>query len=85
MLESARKHGPFDERYPVRQKLPAASRDLQLAGSVRRLRQRARACRSQLRQRQYWPGSPRVARRQNDRRLTSPDAEAARSQRTRHA
>ena len=32
MFESARKHGPFDERYPVRQKLPAASRDLQLDG-----------------------------------------------------
>jgi hypothetical protein len=30
VLESARKHGPFDERYRVRQKLPAASWDLRL-------------------------------------------------------
>lgn len=28
MLESARKHGPFDDPYPVRLKLPAPSRDL---------------------------------------------------------
>lgn len=28
MVESARKHGPFDDRYPVRLKLPAPSRDL---------------------------------------------------------
>jgi hypothetical protein len=32
MFESARKHGPFDERYPVRSKLPAPSRDLRLDG-----------------------------------------------------
>ena len=32
MFESARKHGPFDERYPARQKLPAPSWDLRLAG-----------------------------------------------------
>jgi len=30
MFESARKHGPFDERYPVRQKLPAPRWDLRL-------------------------------------------------------
>src|SRR6185437_5351997 len=28
MVESARKHGPFYDRYPVRLKLPAPSRDL---------------------------------------------------------
>ena len=27
MFEPARKHGPFDERYPVRLKLPAPSSD----------------------------------------------------------
>jgi hypothetical protein len=32
MFESARKHGPFDERYPVRQKLPAPRWDLRLGG-----------------------------------------------------
>jgi hypothetical protein len=32
MLESARKHGPFDDRYPVRQKVPAPSWDLRLHG-----------------------------------------------------
>jgi len=32
MVESARKHGPFDDRYPVRLKLPAPSRDLRLDG-----------------------------------------------------
>jgi hypothetical protein len=32
MFESARKHGPFDERYPARQKLPAPRWDLRLAG-----------------------------------------------------
>jgi hypothetical protein len=32
MFESARKHGPFDERYPVRQKLPAPRCDLRLGG-----------------------------------------------------
>jgi len=32
MVESARKHGPFDDRYPVRQKLPAPSWDLRLYG-----------------------------------------------------
>jgi hypothetical protein len=32
MVESARKHGPFDDRYPLRQKLPAPSRDLRLDG-----------------------------------------------------
>ncbi len=32
MFESARKHGPFDNRYPVRQKLPAPSWDLPLNG-----------------------------------------------------
>jgi hypothetical protein len=32
MLEWARKHGPFDDRYPARHKLPAPSRDLQLDG-----------------------------------------------------
>jgi hypothetical protein len=32
MFESARKHGPFDERYPARQKLPAPSWDLRLTG-----------------------------------------------------
>jgi hypothetical protein len=36
-------------------------------GSVRRLRQRTRASRSQPRQRQFWPGSRRVARRHSDR------------------
>jgi hypothetical protein len=32
MFESARKHGPFDERYRVRQKLPAPRWDLRLGG-----------------------------------------------------
>lgn len=32
MFESARKHGPFDDRYPARHKLPAPSRDLRLDG-----------------------------------------------------
>lgn len=32
MVESARKHGPFDERYPVRRKLPAPRWDLRLDG-----------------------------------------------------
>jgi hypothetical protein len=32
MFESARKHGPFDERYPARQKLPAPRWDLGLVG-----------------------------------------------------
>jgi hypothetical protein len=32
MFESARKHGPFDERYPVRQKFPAPRWDLRLGG-----------------------------------------------------
>jgi hypothetical protein len=32
MFESARKHGPFDERYPARQKLPAPRWDLRLDG-----------------------------------------------------
>jgi hypothetical protein len=32
MRESARKHGAFDDRYPVRQKLPAPSWDLRLDG-----------------------------------------------------
>jgi hypothetical protein len=32
MFESARKHGPFDERYPARQKLQAPRWDLRLAG-----------------------------------------------------
>src|SRR5438128_561906 len=32
MVESVRKHGPFDDRYPVRLKLPAPSRDLRLDG-----------------------------------------------------
>jgi len=32
MVESARKHGPFDERYPARQKLPAPRCDLRLGG-----------------------------------------------------
>jgi hypothetical protein len=32
MLESARKHGPFDDRYRVRQKLPAPSWVLRLDG-----------------------------------------------------
>lgn len=32
MFESARKHGPFDERYPVRQKLAAPRWDLRLDG-----------------------------------------------------
>jgi hypothetical protein len=32
MVESARKHGPFDDRYPLRQKLPAPSWDLRLDG-----------------------------------------------------
>jgi hypothetical protein len=31
MVESARKHGPFDDRYPVRLKLPAPSCDLRPA------------------------------------------------------
>jgi hypothetical protein len=34
MLESARKHGPFDHRYHVRQKLPAPSWDLRLNGDT---------------------------------------------------
>jgi hypothetical protein len=32
MFESARKHGPFDDRYRVRPKLPAPSWDLRLNG-----------------------------------------------------
>jgi len=32
MVESARKHGPFDGRYPTRPKLPAPSWDLRLDG-----------------------------------------------------
>ena len=32
MFESARKHGPFDDRYPARQKLPAPRLDLRLGG-----------------------------------------------------
>jgi hypothetical protein len=32
MAESARKHGPFDDRYPVRLKLPASSSDLRPDG-----------------------------------------------------
>lgn len=32
MFGSARKHGPFDERYPVRQTLPAPRWDLRLDG-----------------------------------------------------
>ena len=30
MVETARKHGPFDDRYPVRLKLPASSPDLRV-------------------------------------------------------
>jgi hypothetical protein len=37
MLESARKHGPFDDRYRVRQKLPAPSWVLRLDGGRERL------------------------------------------------
>ena len=32
MVESARKHRPFDDRYPVRLKLPAPSWDLRPDG-----------------------------------------------------
>ena len=37
MFESARKHGPFDERYPARQKLPAPRLDLRLGGEEEKL------------------------------------------------
>jgi hypothetical protein len=33
MVESARKHGPFDDRYPVRLRLPAPISDLRPDGN----------------------------------------------------
>jgi hypothetical protein len=34
MFDSARKHGPFDDRYRIRQKLPAPSCDLRVDGNT---------------------------------------------------